>query len=682
MAELPDGIVVERRRGGPGVLALLMLDATRSRFNGHIRIERASNNGFVGNLGIIDGMPIMSISVEINSSSIGGKESMEICLHESAMDDARISVHEGPHIPESMDLHPYSRLLSSDIQNLEEQPWWSDRRHQDLVSLGRTKSRWTSIESEFSKENTESLQFETPNEIPVIPEGPSFGPGQSWLVDDEIPDSVLGMASNLVALGRPLLVFSRLPPERLRSKFGIHESSSVRLTERPVNSGDIGPSLEGIMRKIEDFFFANPRAVVVIDGLEFLIGLHGFDRVYDFTRNLTDLVAESDDLLLCPIDGLAMSPQERALLQREMEMLDTHTAALWGSQSAKLAGHPFIIHAMTTTAEPRIEPEISDTDILNHSNHDNDDDLPQPIEDIRPDIGSLIDQWKTESTISPIEVKENGIEESIDVEVEENNSSEELDDFDLPKWAIEPSSNRAEEISVDNQIEVFDSVIEPEIEISKVNLVVKPLEPDRRVEKGQTKPVGPRSVTVDYKPKPRVRRVITPEEYEIRTDGLRDAALRWRKIVEKTKQQQSIEVIPSKGKDIPDFPKIQESFGDSSADILRNTRVIDEEWTPKSLEEERRHEIIHSNSKKSKTQTIAKDRPASAREFASATHKQRRDVTIPETRILDSTELPENFYERLAKLVEKGENIGEVMSIVDQSTSEALKKLEDLEASS
>ena len=179
-----------------------------------------------------------------------------------------------------------------------------------------------------------------------------------------------------------------------------------------------------------------------------------------------------------------------------------------------------------------------------------------------------------------------------------------------------------------------------------------------------------------------MRRVITPEEYEIRTDGLRDAALRWRKIVEKTKQQQSIEVIPSKGKDIPDFPKIQESFGDSSADILRNTRVIDEEWTPKSLEEERRHEIIHSNSKKSKTQTIAKDSPASAREFASATHKQRRDVTIPETRILDSTELPENFYERLAKLVEKGENIGEVMSIVDQSTSEALKKLEDLEASS
>ena len=80
--------------------------------------------------------------------------------------------------------------------------------------------------------------------------------------------------------------------DQIESKFAIHESSSVRLTERPISSGDIGPSLEGIMRKIEDFFFANPRAVVVIDGLEFLIGLHGFDRVYDFTRNLKDGLCE------------------------------------------------------------------------------------------------------------------------------------------------------------------------------------------------------------------------------------------------------------------------------------------------------------------------------------------------------------------------------------------------------
>ena len=70
------------------------------------------------------------------------------------------------------------------------------------------------------------------------------------------------------------------------------------------------------------------------------------------------------------------------------------------------------------------------------------------------------------------------------------------------------------------------------------------------------------------------------------------------------------------------------------------------------------------------------DRPSTAREFASATHKQRRDLSIPTTRSLDSTELPDNFYDRLAKLVERGENIGEIMSTVERSPSEALQQLQ------
>ncbi|MBA46336.1 MAG: hypothetical protein CMB31_07110 [Euryarchaeota archaeon] len=682
MTELPDGEVIERRRGGPGVLALLMLDATRSRFDGHIRVERASNDGFLGNLGIIDGMPIMSLATDIHSSNIGGKDAMEKCLHESAMDDARISVHEGLHIPESMDLHPYSRLLSSDIQNLQEQPWWSDRRHQDLVSLGRTKSRWTSIESEFSREGAESIPFEKSRQVSVVSEGPCFAPGQSWLVDDEIPDSVLGIASNLVSLGRPLLVFSRLPPERLRSRFAIHESSSVRLTERPVNKGDIGPSLEGIMRKIEDFFFANPRAVVVIDGLEFLIGLHGFDRVYDFIRNLTDLVAESDDLLLCPIDGLAMSPQERALLQREMEMLDTHTAALWGGQGAKLAGHPFIIHAMTTIAEPRIPNEVS-TPETNFSLDSEISELPEPVEDIRPDIGSLMNQWKSESTILPIEVDENEIDEFPSDEVVEEIAIQEPEDFDLPEWAIEPSSNREiEELSpsipFDNDVEEIkqDSIVPQE-----VVLVTTSPRPNRPTKTTKVKRVGPKSATIDHKPKSRVRRKTPPQEHQIRTDGLREAAERWKEIVEQSNESNPFAAIPSSGKEIPEFRKIENSSVDSSADILRNSREIDGVWMPKGLEDARRHEIVHSNSRKSKNTTISRDPPSTAREFASASHKQRRDFTALKTSRIESTELPHDFYDRLALLVEKGENIGEIMSIVEKSPIEALQLLEGMEGS-
>ena len=677
MAELADGDITERRRGGPGVLALLMLDATRSRFNGHLRIERASRDGFVGNLGIMDGMPIMALSSDINSSTSGGKQAMEICLKESAMDDARISVHEGDHIPESMDLHPHSRLLKSDIQNLEEQPWWSDTRHQDLVSLGRIKSRWTSIETEFSREGVEELLFDEPVAPELISEGPSFGPGQSWLVDDEVPDSVLGIASNLVSLGRPLLVFSRLPNNRLRSKYAIHESSSIRLTERPLEKGDIGPSLEGIMKKIEDFLFANPRAVVVIDGLEFLIGLHGFDRVYDFCRNLTDLVAESDDLLLCPIDGLAMSPQERALLQIEMQMLDTHTAAMWAVQGAKLAGHPFIIHAMTTTAEPRVL-EVIDTSV---SSNDEEmlEELPEPIEDIRPDIGSLIDQWRIESTIEAVDDPIHEFTEEIPEEVKNESHAEEDEDFVLPDWAIEPSPNMSDDVvlEIEEKIEI-ETYSQEEIEVSSVSSNTSVSRPKKKVAR-KVKRTGPRAATVDHKPKARVRNKSPPLDHSIRADGLRDAAERWHDIVESRNQETQFEAIPKTGKDIPEFIGVQSKSNDASADILRNAREIDDVWLPKGLEDARRHEIVHTTSRHSSESEVVREPPSSAREFASAKHRQRRDFSVPRTATMDTTELPEDFYERLAILVEKGGNIGEIMASVERSPSEALKKLEQLE---
>ncbi len=677
MAELADGDITERRRGGPGVLALLMLDATRSRFNGHLRIERASRDGFVGNLGIMDGMPIMALSSDINSSTSGGKQAMEICLKESAMDDARISVHEGDHIPESMDLHPHSRLLKSDIQNLEEQPWWSDTRHQDLVSLGRIKSRWTSIETEFSREGVEELLFDEPVTPELISEGPSFGPGQSWLVDDEVPDSVLGIASNLVSLGRPLLVFSRLPNNRLRSKYAIHESSSIRLTERPLEKGDIGPSLEGIMKKIEDFLFANPRAVVVIDGLEFLIGLHGFDRVYDFCRNLTDLVAESDDLLLCPIDGLAMSPQERALLQIEMQMLDTHTAAMWAVQGAKLAGHPFIIHAMTTTAEPRVLEVIDDP--VSSNDEEMLEELPEPIEDIRPDIGSLIDQWRIESTIEAVENPIHEFTEEIPEELENESHAEEDEDFVLPDWAIEPSPNMSDDVvlEIEETIEI-ETYSQEEIEVSSVSSNASASRPKNKVAR-KVKRTGPRAATVDHKPKARVRNKSPPLDHSIRADGLRDAAERWHEIVESRNQETQFEAIPKTGKDIPEFIGVQSKSNDASADILRNAREIDGVWLPKGLEDARRHEIVHTTSRHSSESEVVREPPSSAREFASAKHRQRRDFSVPRTATMDTTELPEDFYERLAILVEKGGNIGEIMASVERSPSEALKKLEQLE---
>ena len=158
-------------------------------------------------------------------------------------------------------------------------------------------------------------------------------------------------------------------------------------------------------------------------------------------------------------------------------MLDTHTAALWGSQSAKLAGHPFIIHAMTTIAEPRIEPEVSTTD-PNPSNDEDIEKLPEPIEDIRPDIGSLMNQWKSESTISPDQVNDSKIDELIVDEVIEEKITEELDRADAHPFGARPFKRK-------NYINKFLTLTESILDKKESNRFLKIVQNLRNLKSGQ-----------------------------------------------------------------------------------------------------------------------------------------------------------------------------------------------------
>jgi|GEM_PF-1433442 len=705
MAEFPQGEVTERRRGGPGVLALLMLDATRTRFNGHLRIE--SLDGVVGGLGIIDGMPAMALHTSGDGEVAGGRDAMDRCLSYSADPSAALSVHSGNHVPAMMDSHPHSRLLRSDLERLEEEPWWSDSRHRDLVAIGRQKSRWTSIESSFSRTGEDPIQFEPVVMPTVVENGPFFGPGESWLVDDELPDSVLSIGSNLGSLGRPLMVFSRLPPERLRSKHSIPNGSSIRLTERPAQEGDLGPSLEGIMRRIEDFLFANPRAVVVLDGIEFLIGLHGFDRVYDFLRNLSDLVAESDDLLLCPIDGLALSPQERALLQREMKLLDTRTASEWGSSSGHLVGHPFIIHAMTT--EPVQRPQPSDTlapsapEMPSFGSLDVADELPVPVSDGGPQIEGLIAQWKEESIVaepSIIETKEPELTlDNDDDKIVEEYVEESLEpDFSLPDWATAPSPNRddsdelvAQAPIVESETSPFTSVVESEpIVVDEQPEDEQPVQisglhrPDLPPSQPSKKRKGRRTPTVDYKQKGRVRSSRNPTDFTLRGSGLVDAVNRWREIGLMPDREDTSPAIPTTGREIGPMVSTDGSNRPvDGSDVVRNARRLDPDWNSVDQNATRLHEIVHSVAKQSTSAPSPISAPTNAREFsqvAQRTRSARRASLGAAPEMVGS--LPSDFYDRVANLVENGADITSLMAAVERSPSEAVEILKTMESAS
>ena len=145
-------------------------------------------------------------------------------------------------------------------------------------------------------------------------------PGQVLLLDARDNHNSFRLAAELALLGRPVLVLSRLPKERLVVEFGLPSNSCWWLTERPGGIDQAcGARLEDITRTITDFLCGNLRAIVVLDGLEFLASVHGVERTFGFLRRLADTFHDSDDALMLPVDLLAWDEKERHLLTREAE---------------------------------------------------------------------------------------------------------------------------------------------------------------------------------------------------------------------------------------------------------------------------------------------------------------------------------------------------------------------------
>ena len=94
MVELPQGVVVEVRRGGHNALSQLAGDMSRLDISGHIRIERKPKDLMprVSQIIIHDGMP--KIAIHESESIKTGLDALLEIENDATTIDALISLHE------------------------------------------------------------------------------------------------------------------------------------------------------------------------------------------------------------------------------------------------------------------------------------------------------------------------------------------------------------------------------------------------------------------------------------------------------------------------------------------------------------------------------------------------------------------------------------------------------------
>ncbi|PDH26811.1 MAG: hypothetical protein CND85_02250 [Marine Group II euryarchaeote MED-G33] len=486
MVELPRGEVNETRRGGVGVLELLLVDMQKRSESGYIRCEAGALGGAVGQITIREGTPSMVLYEDSEGSVLSGHAALGALQEAASLEGSQLSRHHGIDLDLIEGLHPIAllHLEAGEVlpwgEDFEAEAWWHRRQ--------RKRRQWKRLDAWMPDDDSGSEESVT--ELPPLPfhPGSELLPGMVALIDTQTPDQILSMASHLGRIGHPLLVISRIPTDRLEDEAGLPASVTSWLTEKGEGENVCNATLEEVRRKIDGFLFGAKRACIVLDGLEYLTGLHGFDRSIELIRFLVDSITSDEHLLLLPVDLDVFATRERAILVREVDVLEGPRVNHWAERPARLEGHPFcsddwsaieIPEPVIETPQPKTAPGVMDSEN-------------------RWSISGVVDAWREER-----QTEIQGVVNTTD--------SLEQADVELPEWATTPSANRGVE-EVENTAEIADIAVEtgnppvpdkqPESEPEPAPLIVPVL------------PKGPKSPSINHRGNVarKVRRTTSPKD--------------------------------------------------------------------------------------------------------------------------------------------------------------------------
>lgn len=146
--------------------------------------------------------------------------------------------------------------------------------------------------------------------------------GHSYLVEEDKPDAAQRMLLNKAREGYSALGIVRGHPKSLRARAGNMDVTLLWLTDREsAQEHTVPPSLERIVSIIESFVEEKKRSVILLDDIQYLVSNTNFEGVVRFLRNIVDSISERNAIFMVSLSPESLRPQERSILEREMEVL-------------------------------------------------------------------------------------------------------------------------------------------------------------------------------------------------------------------------------------------------------------------------------------------------------------------------------------------------------------------------
>lgn len=340
MVELPQGDVTEVRRGDRDALRILSSDMAKLATTGFIRTERKPKDAMprVGHILFLEGHP--TLAIHEGDAIVFGLEALLEIEDDAVPMEALLAVHELPtdeaQRVAALHTNAYLHLETVERSTEREERWWSNVQ----LRPGSWRREDRLPELEVVVEAPEAVRQRSRAYMQRY-EGLErmIHPGDALLFDAINPAHLFTLAGHLANHGRPILVISRHDPDSLNVEHNLPAAACHWLSTSD-HPRAIPPSLEQVRTKIDAFLWENMRAVVLLEGIEYLAGVNGDGRTIDFIRDVVDGVRMDDHVLLSTADMNAFELEPRHRMSRCLTLIEPFEIEHWLTEPELILDHP------------------------------------------------------------------------------------------------------------------------------------------------------------------------------------------------------------------------------------------------------------------------------------------------------------------------------------------------------
>lgn len=145
--------------------------------------------------------------------------------------------------------------------------------------------------------------------------------GIGYLLMEENPTKSYTLFSDLIDHGYEGVCITRTFPGRVLTNYYFEGVSLLWLSRARDENSILPTNLGAVLRNVKDFMDQNENAVVLLDGLEYLIVHNDFQRVLKLVHGLNELAAINDAVLIMPLNPLTLDKDKVALLKRDLKVI-------------------------------------------------------------------------------------------------------------------------------------------------------------------------------------------------------------------------------------------------------------------------------------------------------------------------------------------------------------------------